>query len=253
MIRLIDPHISQSIRLAAFNDGFHSLDRSLCAFALDVCDTAEQVSHRAVVAARNAGRAEPPPLRSGMPAVAVAELERAWWPAKITDSLLPTYLVPIQQAFSADLLGVPQTMFPRQDALGLSREHVYYRSPGGTTPQAPARLLWYMSGTGHDTPHAAAVIACSQLDAVISGPPAELHSRFRHLGVWSGAQVEHAARDGLVQALVFTNTEVFLRPVGRERLRRLAKAHREHYIPYQPLGISSEYFAAIYREGKTTS
>ncbi|MEU4397764.1 GNAT family N-acetyltransferase [Micromonospora orduensis] len=252
VIRLADAHATAPIRLAALNDGFRVLGDNLHAYALDVCDTAGQVSHRAVLAARDVGLPEPPQLRSGMPAAAAAEVERTWWPVKITDSDIPTYLVPIQQVFSADLLGVPQTMFPRQDALGLSREHVYYRSPGGITPQAPARLLWYMSGTGRDAPHAAAVIACSQLDAVVVGTPAELHSRFRHLGVWDYKQVEQAARDNLVQALVFTNTEIFAEPVRRGRLRELAETRGGHRVPYQPLRISNELFAAIYQESRAT-
>ena len=251
VVRLADAHASAPIRLAALNDGFRAVGDNLYAFALDVCGTAEQVSYQAVLAARSVGLPEPPPLRSGMPAVAAAELERTWWPAKILDSDIPNYLVPIQQVFSADLLGVPQTIFPRQDALGLSREHVYYRSPGGNTPQAPARLLWYITSTGR-APHEAAVIACSQLDAVVTGPPAELFSRFRHLGVWNYGQVEQAARNNRVQALVFTNTELFAQPVRRDRLRQLAEARGGFRIPRQPLRISSELFAAIYQEGQET-
>src|SRR6266516_3143452 len=99
-----------------------------------------------------------------MPAVAAAELERIWWPAKIIDSGLPTYLIPIQQAFSVDLLGVPHS-FLRHDALGLAREHVYYRSPKGLRMQAPARLLWYISGSGPGVAYQPGVVACSQLDS----------------------------------------------------------------------------------------
>jgi hypothetical protein len=140
-------------------------------------------------------------------------------------------------------------MLARQDALGLSREHVYYRSPDGTTPHAPSRLLWYMSGTGRTTPQAAAVVACSHLEAVVTGSPAELHSRFRHLGVWDERQVRQVAKKGLVQALVFTNTEVFLRLITRQHLRRLGG----NRVPYGPLRIPSDLFTTIYRTGKAVS
>lgn len=252
VIRLADPHVSQPIRLAALQDGFRALADQLVGCTLDVCGTADQVTHHAVVAARSAGLVEPPPLRSGMPAAAAAEIERVWWPAKITDSRLPTYLIPIQQAYSSDLLGVPTTLIPRQDALGLSREHVYYRSPGGTTPEAPARLLWYSSKTP-PAPAGAAVVACSQLDTVTNATPEELHSRFRHLGVWTLDRVKAAARDGVAQALLFTNTEILPRPIGRSQHRRIAAAHAEHDTPYQPQLISSELFTAIYLEGQATS
>jgi hypothetical protein len=62
-----------------------------------------------------------------MPAVVAAEMERTWWPAKLVDSRLPTYLIPIQQRFAAELLGVPEGLLPRHDTLGLAREHVYHR------------------------------------------------------------------------------------------------------------------------------
>ena len=80
------------------------------------------------------------------------------WPVKIVDSDLPSYLVPIKHAWSSDLFGVPQTMTPRPNMLGLSREHVYYRSPIPRTP-APARLVWYVTdaprgGVGLQQSHA---------------------------------------------------------------------------------------------------
>ncbi|MEU2988866.1 GNAT family N-acetyltransferase [Micromonospora aurantiaca] len=90
VIRLADGHASEPVRLAALNDGFRMLGDNLYSYALDACDTAERVSHRAVLAARAVGLPEPPQLRSGMPAAAAAEVERTWWPAKIVDSEIPT-------------------------------------------------------------------------------------------------------------------------------------------------------------------
>jgi GNAT superfamily N-acetyltransferase len=249
-IEITDRYLSAPIRRAAVVDGFHEHGHRFYAFVVDVCAPADQVEHHAVVAARRAGVPEPPPLRSDMPAVVTAELERIWWPAKVTDSGLPAYLIPIQQAFSAELLGVPEALLPRGDSLGLAREHVYYRSPGGAQLNAPARLLWYMSSGGHRNPYPSAVIACSQLDTVVTGDPRELFERFRHLGVWDETQVYGAARRGIVQALRFTNTEL-LDHVPLSRLRALAATHRQNGVPPQwPQRISSAMFAAVYREGR---
>jgi hypothetical protein len=185
-----------------------------------------------------------------MLAVAAAELERIWWPAKITDSGLPTYLVPIQQAFSVDLLGVPHA-FVRDDALGLAREHVYYRSPKGPRIQAPARLLWYISGSGPGVAYQPGVVACSQLDSVDTGTPDELHSRYRHLGVWDLGKILQASRDDQVQALRFTNTEQ-LAHIPLPRLRRIAAAHGHRAgHPQGPQRLSADLFAALYREGRS--
>jgi GNAT superfamily N-acetyltransferase/predicted nucleic acid-binding protein len=252
VIQLIDQHLSPQARLAAINDGFQEARGILCGYALTAIGLAPEVERAAIAAARVAGLPEPVPLRSGMPAVAAAELERIWWPAKILDSQLPSYLVPIRQAFSADLLGVPAGILPRHDTLGISREHVYYRRPGGIKPHAPARLLWYMSEGGNTVTHPAAVIACSQLDAVITAAPDELHDRFQHLGVWSKATVHQAARDGLAQALRFTNTEVFPQPIPRGRFRQLARENGSaDNAPQSPTRISPALFAALYQEGRT--
>lgn len=251
VIRLTDSHLSPQVRLAAVNEGYRDIDGDLCVYALAAVGSAREIDQAASLAARRAGMPEPPPLRSSMPAIAAAELERIWWPAKIIDSDLPTYLIPIQQSFSADLLGVPDGLLPRNEVLGLNREHVYYRSPGGIQLQAPARLLWYMSQSGGTVAHPAAVIACSQLDEVITEPPDELHSRFHHLGIWDMTQIVTAARSGRVQALRFTNTEVFPHPIPRGRLRELGPTHGSSGQPPQgPLGISSGLFAAIYQEGR---
>jgi hypothetical protein len=57
---------------------------------------------------------------------------------------------------------VPRILMPRQDRLGISREHVYYRSPRPRVEQAPARLVWYVTGSGTDG--LAAIIGCSRLE-----------------------------------------------------------------------------------------
>lgn len=249
-IRLTDPHPSSPIVLAALGDGFVPHDGGYYGFVIDIAHEAAEVEHAAIIAADAASLPRPAPLQTRLPAIPAAEIERRWWPAKILDSELPTFLIPIQQTFSRDLLGEPQGLFPRDTGLGLSREHVYYRSPGGTRPTAPGRLLWYMSGSSGGVVSAAGVIACSQLEDVVTGTAADLHSRFRHLGVWSIRQIEAASRNGQVQALRFTNTEIFPSAIGLKRLRELGAIHDEHAIPQGPLKISSALFAALYRQGR---
>ncbi|MBX6752063.1 MAG: GNAT family N-acetyltransferase [Micromonosporaceae bacterium] len=253
VIQITDPHLSRAVRLAAADDGFRSVESRLVGYTIDVCGTADEVNRLSVAAARRAGLPEPPLVRSGMPAVAAAEVERSWWPAKVVDSELPTYVVPIQQVFASDLLGVPETVLPRHDFLGISREHVYYRSATGVTPKAPARILWYMSKTsasGGLVPYPSGIIACSRLDAVTISTPSDLHSRFRHLGVWRLDQVVGAAKSDRAQALLFGNTEVFPRHVSLKRLRVLGEAFGGFVTPQQPREISSQLFAEIYTEGR---
>jgi len=251
IIAITDRYLPQAVRLAALNDGFRQHDDRYYGFAVDVCAPAAEVEHQATIAARRADLTEPAPLRSDMPAVAAAELERTWWPAKITDSKLTNYVIPIRQAFSADLLGVPQSLLPRHDSLGLAREHVYYRSTGGPRMEAPARLLWYISSAGPGAVYPSGIVACSQLDMVAAGSPEEMFSRFQHLGVWNELQVRERAQDGMVQALRFTNTEP-LHHIPLSRLRTLAAEHgQKGFLPQGPLRVSAELFDAIYREGRS--
>jgi hypothetical protein len=140
----------------------------------------------------------------------------------------------------------------RPQTLGLSHEHVYYRSPAGLRVEAPARLLWYASGGGPHEPEPPAIIACSQLDLVLSATPDEAHSRFQHLGVWDKPTIERAAVNGTAQALRFTNTEIFPQPVLRRRFQQLAREHDcADRPPQAPLRIPTSLFTAIYQEGRT--
>jgi GNAT superfamily N-acetyltransferase len=241
--------IQQKALVAAVEDGFLEHGDVLYAFVIDHIGLAAAIEHAAVRAARAAGLPPPPSLRSGMTPIAAAALERAWWPAKVLDSELRTYMVPIQQVYSAELLGVPQSLLRRDDNLGLSREHVYYRRPGTQRLAAPSRLLWYMSEGGRAV-EKAAVVGCSQLDAVHVAPARDLHSRFQHLGVYELGTVLEAERNGNAQALRFTNTEIFRHRIPRESMRVIAaKVGVTISAPQSPRSIPAASFNALYREG----
>ncbi|MFG1926385.1 GNAT family N-acetyltransferase [Cryptosporangium sp. NPDC048952] len=250
VLQLTDPHISSPVRLAAETDGFIHADDHRYAFVLDLCADAADVEHAAVRAAAAANLAPPVSLVAGMSALPAASMERAWWPAKLSDSDLPSYLISIRQAYSSDLLGIPPGLLPRSDALGISREHVYYRAPTGPLLRAPARVLWYMSAGGKTTPYEPAVIACSQVDAVLTGEADDLHSRFQHLGVWNLTQVHQAAKDGQVQAIRFTNTEILPKPIVLTKLRAIGAELNHHVVPQGPLRISNRLFQRLYEEGR---
>ncbi len=113
---------------------------------------------------------------------------------------------------------------------------------------APARLLWYASGAGKDS-GVAAVIACSRLEEVIAARPAELHQRFRHLGVWQQDQVTAAARNGTALALRFADTEIFPRRVSLRRLQRLASQFGHPLSLRSAMKVSPQFFTAVYQEG----
>jgi hypothetical protein len=244
VIRLSDPHLARGTLIAAAEDGFVTNGANQLALVIDVIGSANEVARAAVEASRAAGLEEPPTPRSQTPAVIAAEIERLWWPVKLIDSRLPSFLIPIQQRWSRELLGAPLGLFARSATLGLSREHVYYRSPHGPKLRPPTRLLWYMSGSAQGTVEPAGVVAASLLEEVVEGTPEDLDERFRHLGVWSVAEIVGAAKQGTAQALRFTYTEAFEHTVGRALVEQLVGT-----VPFGPRGISSDVFETLYRAG----
>lgn len=189
-----------------------------------------------------AGDLPTPPTTRHLTPETATELERRFWPPKITDAPLPTYLIPIRGPFADELLGHAPTLIPRDTALGLSRENVYYRAPSGQ-PSAPARILWYSSRRDRQ------VVACSRLVEAVTGEPDALHREFRHLGVWKRPQVRAAAKRGQVGAIRFADTEVLPHPVALEWIRSLSDEGAR--LPSQgPRKISEQLFTEIYRKGR---
>jgi hypothetical protein len=148
--------------------------------------------------------------------------------------------------WSSQLLGVPPQLFTRPDRLGISLEHVYYRSSRSAGEVAPGRILWYVSGPAHGS-----VVACSSMVEVSQGPPDELWRRFRRLGVYERSHVREAARDtGLVRALRVCDTEVLARPLPLKRLRELAARNRHPLRLVSPYKISPDLFTAVLKESR---
>lgn len=247
VIRITDPALADSAARAIREEGLVRDQASWVGFTVQDCGTAAVVEEQLRQAASAAGL-QVPPLRERLSAAIAADLERTLWPAKITDSDLPSFLIPVRPEWSWALFGVPETLLPRSSTLGISREHVYYRSPRPRVVTAPARLLWYASGAGKDS-GVGAVIACSRLEEVIAARPAELHQRFRHLGVWRQDQVTDVASNGKALALRFADTEIFPRRVSLRRLHKLASEYRQPLSVRSARKISSQFFSAVYQEG----
>ncbi|GAA4063758.1 GNAT family N-acetyltransferase [Streptomyces shaanxiensis] len=252
IIRIADPHPSAVAKAAAADDGFFEHDGRLVALLVNVCGTASEVEAVAGGLARELTM-EAAALHAGMPAEVAAVVERAWWPAKVIDSGLPSFLVPIKPRWSTELFNVPAMLLPRSHVLGISREHVYYRSSGRRGESVPARLLWYVS-EGAAGVDGQMVVGSSRLDEVLIDTPDTLFSKFEHLGVYGRAEVQGAAdATGRAMALRFSDTEIFPKPMTLRRLTSLAK---ELGLPLSLISlskISNELFQAVYKEGHRTT
>jgi GNAT superfamily N-acetyltransferase len=238
-VTVTDPHISQLVAGALSDDAFtHDGER----WTAHVLDARSRQAAAAALPKEHPWRAE---LAANPSPTAIATLERALWPAKLLDSSLPSCVIPIQPRWAQDLFSLHATLFERPTLLGISREHVYYRTPRAN-PSTPARVLWYASGQGRQ--RVGAVVGCSQLTEAIVDNPVRLFRRFRHLGVYEQQHVQAAARNGRATALRFVDTERFAHPVSLERLRALAGDCPIGQLQ-SPTMISSDLFGAVYREG----
>lgn len=249
IMRICDPHLSLSIVQAMREDGFIPHENSWIGFAVPACGNAVKVD-LALSRAGSLVGLNLQQLRPELSAPIAADLERRLWPAKIIDSKLPSFLIPIKPEFSTELFGIPPSLMLRSDTLGISREHVYYRSPRPNRETAPARLLWYGSGADKRS-GLTAVIGCSRLEQVIVAKPADLHRQFRHLGVWKQERITAAAAGGRARCLRFADTEIFSTPVPLRRLRDLGRRYQTNLILQSPQKIPSDLFAAIYEEGQS--
>lgn len=175
----------------------------------------------------------------------IARIERRLWPVKLLDGAMAAYVVSIQPRWANELFGLVDTLFERASLLGLSREHVYYRSRRGNPP-APARLLWYASKQGPDG--IGAVVATSQLVEVVTDTPRRLFRRYAHLGVYRLEDIEARAADGVASALRFVDTERFPRPVPLDRLRSLGAVSRTAPL-LSPTQVEPRAYGLVYEEG----
>jgi hypothetical protein len=74
------------------------------------------------------------------PALRAAHIERVLWPAKLTDTGLPCFLVPIQARWAKELFDVDLalgTLFGANPSLVLNSENVYYRAARPAVVTAP--------------------------------------------------------------------------------------------------------------------
>jgi hypothetical protein len=239
-LQVTDSHCGSSVLASLEEDGFRPEGEGYSALLLDARSRESALANlpkdhdvHALLAA------------DGLSPTQLARIEQRLWPAKLLDGALANYIVSIQPRWAVDLFSLTDTLLGRPSILGLSREHVYYRSPA-QNPATPARLLWYASGSGSQ--RVGAVVATSQLVEIVKASPRQLFRRFAHLGVYRLEDIESRARRGVAAALRFVDTERFTRPVSLERLRALQVISPTAPL-LSPTKVSAAGFGAVYQEG----
>lgn len=232
-IVVTDPYLTDGVTTAMLDLGFEVTDDGYRAHVLQGCLPWSEVV--AELPSLGAGRAD----LSGLMSTEAAELERMLWPLKVVDAPLPCFLLPIKPEPAAALLNREQALWGDAE-LGLSRQHVYYRSPRGAGLEAPGRILWYISG------NVGAVVASSRLEQIVVAHPGSLYRKFRRLGVLDKAVIGKVARNGRAMAILFADTEFFDTPVPLVRLRQI-DCQLEPLA--SPRRVPTSSFFTVYEEG----
>lgn len=189
---------------------------------------------------------------------ASVDIERFLFPAKIIDADIPTFIIPIQPRWAADLFDeklANQAILGRKPELAFNYEAVYYRSVKNSRGlQAPCRILWYVSGTqkkvgkGKGYYELQSVRACSYVDEVVIDKPKELYQRFQRLGVYKLSDIKQVNQDkhGNIMAIRFSDIELFDNPITSEQLREISANNLSFLCPEK---ISHECFIRVYNLG----
>lgn len=212
LVDIADPHLSPRLTQAASFESLLHVDTHWYAPVIDVCGDAADVHAETARTFDAAGLTSPPLLRPGLSKQVAATVEHAWWPAKILDSELPTYAVPIRANYAYELFGYPEGLSGRNPQLSLGREHVYYHSAVNSQLTAPARVLWLSTGEGPGVSH---FFAASTLDSIMIDTPERLYENLSYYGVFNRDAVKKAAMGhGTAEALRLSDTEVFRTPIS---------------------------------------
>ncbi len=188
----------------------------------------------------------------------MADIECMFYPAKIIDAEIPSFLIPIQAWWAKDLFDkeLAQEIIWGAQELALKREVVYYRSKSASGGlKAPGRILWYVSKSRSGKNSSCilgAIRACSQLDEIVIGKPKDLYKRFRRLGIYSFQDVIKTATDDLnkdIMAVKFSDTELLKRPLELSEIQKLLGRSISVRAPYK---LRTEEFGMIYNISNST-
>jgi hypothetical protein len=171
---------------------------------------------------------------------------------------MPCYIIPIKQYWAGQLFDSAisgENLFGAIPSKLWSIENVYYRHTRPITEEAPARILWYVSGGGKMGTHKKMIVGCSYLTEVHTGKGQDLFRRFKRYGIYEWEHIYELCgreKDEDIRALKFSHTELFKRPVSYAMAQQLL-AKNGYKTPNTfagPVQVSKEVFFDMYEMGK---
>lgn len=257
-----DKFLQSPIITALYRFGFFETFDGWVKISLPVVETSHKIADRIVnvgeyISVEKEGLEEWADMLRDSNRIAIpveaSEQEHLLWPAKIMDADIPTYIVPVQPRWAQELFDeamASQFLFGRKLELAFNTEAVYYRSVKGPHLIAPARILWYVSNDGK-TKGAGHLRACSRLEQVEIGKPKDLYRKYRRLGIYEWQHVFKTANLDIskdIMALLFSDTELFSKPIRWRKLQEILKTGGIHSQIQQPCHIPKDLFSRLYSE-----
>ena len=260
-IVISDPYCVDFVGEELRRDGFSREDRHWVKYTMPIAVTAKTFVEQLGLVGGVGGSGSKPDAMTGLSqivrsdALTAHKLERAYWPLKIIDAPVPSYIISIQPKWAAELFDddlANQDLFGARTKLSLNREGVYYRSAlpsGGLT--APGRILWYVSDDKKY--HGSKCIrACSFLDDVVVGRPKELFRRFDRLGVYEWRHLIELAKDDIdtnLMAVRYSDTQLLANPIRWDTFQAVLQEAGVRTQLQSPQLIPPQAFAKLYRQG----
>jgi hypothetical protein len=181
-------------------------------------------------------------------------IEKRVWPAMVTDSDAPCYLVPIKprwaQALFDSKAGDSKLFAPPADLL-LRFENAYYRKGAHKVPLPQSRVMWYVSASSRE-PRAMRICAASLVNEVVTGTANELHKEFKHYGVFNLGDLKamQSEASGRLTAFTFSHTQLFPRPIPYAEMSAFfeSRAIRTNNL-ISPLRLQATDWIDLYSSG----
>ena len=180
-------------------------------------------------------------------------LEDSIWPAKVSGTQIPSFVIPIRPDWASELFDhklAASRLLESDSQVMLRSENVYYSAANCRSFQTPARILWYVS-QDDKVPGSKAIRAASTLNTIVTDSAKNVFRQFRRMGIYNWRDVEGlTGKDGSVTALSFSRTEVFDIPVGWSTLQSTLEALEKRRNQFmRPTRIATRTYEEIYRIG----
>ena len=221
--------------------GFVSANNRFVRFCFSQCLNRRQILERIATLSVES--------RSACDNMSDTELEHHCSPASLSGDQ-NHFLIPIRAGYALRMIDRQQSsgdLFGGDPNVLLRWSNVYYRkATSHRMLTAPARLLWYVSGSQKQ------IIAVSRLDEVAIDTPKELLRRFKRFGVLEWKDLYKMCRGDTstkLMALRFSHTHLFRRPISLDGIRKVYKEDEVGLNLQSASRVPVETFRKLFRQG----